>query len=101
MKYTELLILTVVLCLQMLVFIGGIWVGRVISKQNTDNISFGMTNNQKNINSKNNKISIDEKKVVTNINTSNLEKKFTNITESKETETSINSSVNKLKNMKG
>lgn len=101
MKYTELLILTVVLCLQMLVFIGGIWVGRAISKQNTDDMSFGMTNNQKNINSKNNKISIDEKKVVTSINTSNLEKKFNNITESKETETSINSSVNKLKNMKG
>lgn len=46
-------------------------------------------------------ISIDDTKVVLDINTNNLEKKFTEISKSTETENTIKSSIDKLKNMKG
>ena len=48
-----------------------------------------------------NKISIDERKVVTKIVTDNLEKKYENLAETKESTENISSAINKLKNMKG
>lgn len=48
-----------------------------------------------------NNISIDDTKVVLDIQTNNLEKKFTNIAKTLEKDNDIQSSVNKLKNMKG
>lgn len=51
-------------------------------------------------NNKINKIAIDETKVVTDINTANLEKKFDNLGELKVSNENIESSINKLKNIK-
>lgn len=48
-----------------------------------------------------NKVSIDSTKIVTNINTNGLEKKYTNIGNTKETTENITTSINKLKSMKG
>lgn len=47
-----------------------------------------------------NKIEIDSKKIVTNINTSGLEKKYTKLGEEKESKDNISLSVDKLKNLK-
>ncbi len=48
-----------------------------------------------------NTIEINDKKIVTNISTNNLEKKYTQLGEKKESSENISSTVNKLKNMKG
>jgi hypothetical protein len=49
---------------------------------------------------KNNKISIDNTKVVTDIKTDNLEKKYESLGEIKNSEDNISESINKLKNLK-
>ena len=49
---------------------------------------------------KNKKISIDSTKVVTDIKTDNLEKKYESLGEVKHSEDSISGSINKLKNLK-
>lgn len=45
-------------------------------------------------------IAIDDKKIVTKINTDNLEKKYDSLGEKKESQENILESVNKLKNLK-
>jgi hypothetical protein len=52
-------------------------------------------------NSQRQSVSIDETKVVTKIDTSNLEKKYDSIGDTKNTQDNISSAINKLKNMKG
>lgn len=60
------------------------------------------TQNTHKFNNKNKSIDIDETKVVLNIDTNKLEKKFNNIAESTSIEDStLNSSISKLKQMKG
>lgn len=46
-------------------------------------------------------VTIDEKKVVTNINTSGLEKKYDTLGDTKNSDENISTSVNKLKTLKG
>ena len=46
-------------------------------------------------------ISIDDKKFVVDINTANLEKKYSNLGEATQSSDNISGSVNKLKNIKG
>lgn len=48
-----------------------------------------------------NAIEIDEKKVVLDINTESLTKKFDTLAQKKETNENISNSINKLKSMKG
>lgn len=48
----------------------------------------------------NNKITIDDKKVVLNIDTNSLEKKYDSLGETKTSSENISGAVNKLKNMK-
>ncbi len=48
-----------------------------------------------------NAIEINDKKIVTNISTNDLEKKYIQLGEKKESSENISSTVNKLKNMKG
>jgi len=50
---------------------------------------------------KKNKITIDETKVVSKINTDNLEKKYDKLGDTKQSQENITSSISKLKNMKG
>jgi hypothetical protein len=47
------------------------------------------------------KIDIDDKKIVTDIRIDGLEKKYQEITETKQSDENISSSINKLKSMKG
>ncbi len=47
------------------------------------------------------KVSIDDSKYITNIDTNSLERKYTNIAEETLSEENIGSSVSKLKQMKG
>ena len=49
----------------------------------------------------NNTISIDDKKVVVDIKTDGLEKKYDSLGDIKQTQDNITNSVNKLKNLKG
>jgi hypothetical protein len=53
-----------------------------------------------NVTTKNNKILIDNTKVVTDIRTDNLEKKYESLGEIKNSEDNISESINKLKNLK-
>lgn len=46
-------------------------------------------------------VAIDEKKVVTNINTSDLEKKYSSLGDTTSSNENIAGSINKLKNLKG
>lgn len=50
---------------------------------------------------KEDKISINSSKYVVDIKTTGLEKKYSSLGETKESEENIESSINKLKNMKG
>lgn len=50
---------------------------------------------------KNNKVTINEKKFVVDINTNNLEKKYDKLGDTKQSQENITNSVNKLKSMKG
>lgn len=47
------------------------------------------------------KVTIDDKKFVVDIDTSKMQKKFTNLGEVKHSEENISQSIQKLKNMKG
>jgi hypothetical protein len=53
------------------------------------------------ISEKKDNIKIDDKKIVTEIKTDGLEKKYQNLGETKISDENISSSINKLKNMKG
>jgi hypothetical protein len=57
--------------------------------------------NNQTINKKQESISIDDKKFVVDINTNDLEKKYTKLGDSVQTTDNISGSVNKLKNLKG
>lgn len=81
-------------------FICGWLVGRSSSLQN-----FGSQSNiSKTVSSKDNKklssISIDEKKIVTDISTDGMEKKYGDITNTISTNENISGSINKLKSLK-
>lgn len=53
------------------------------------------------VSSEHNNVSIDEKKIVTSINTQGLEKKYSSLGDTKTSEENISSSINKLKTLKG
>lgn len=64
---------------------------KIITKSNTSNI----------VKSSMNKVSIDDTKVVVDIKTDNLEKKYDSLGDIKQSNEDISLSINKLKNMKG
>jgi hypothetical protein len=70
---------------------------RFTTTDETRNIYSSQPNKTKNIE----KIEIDTSKIVTKIKTDDLEKKYTSLGETKSSQENIQSSVNKLKNMKG
>lgn len=59
------------------------------------------SNKQKTLVSTNNNIEIDDKKVVLNIDTKGLEKKYEDLGDKQVSENNITSSISKLKNLKG
>lgn len=94
-----------IVILNILVFFCGYFYGK---NQCVGTNTIGMINNSKQKNkslpvvpNNQNAISIDERKVVTKISTDNLEKKYSDIGDKKESAENISSAINKLKNMKG
>lgn len=97
MEQILILNIVVIVSLQILIFTLGIFIGRLtLSVKDSSVIDVS-----KNKNYGKNKILIDDKKIVLDIDTQKLEKKFDNLTEEIITETDISESVSKLKNMKG
>lgn len=97
MEYDTIVIYLIFSSLQLLLFIGGIFIGQNMCIT----IESGRTSSKKIGQNTNPKVSIDETKVVGPINTNSLEKKYDTITEHKEVSLDIVSSISKLKDMKG
>lgn len=81
----------------------GYLLGCSISNDRVIETGFFKNNRSQNnsVNKNNTKIEIDDKKVVLNIDTKNLEKKYEDLGDTIVSETNIGDSVNKLKNLKG
>lgn len=95
----------IVLLIIVVLIIGSFLIGYVIGKLKT--LEHSVPNKQKSFfkqqDSKTqeiNDISIDDKKLVVNIKTEGLEKKYNSLGDVKSTEENISNSVNKLKNLK-
>lgn len=93
--FNESIIIAIILILNIFSILIGYIFGRINNNIYSETPSF--FNKQKS----ENKVSIDSTKIVTNINTSGLEKKYTNIGNTTETTENITTSINKLKSMKG
>lgn len=96
-------VLIIIICLlNIITFILGYLLGK-INNIRYDNVSMSSNSiykNQENKSSLRNMVSIDEGKIVTKIDTSNLEKKYDKLGDDKVSEENISSSINKLKSMK-
>jgi cytochrome c biogenesis protein ResB len=95
--------LLIVCCIVLLTIMVGM-IGYILGKINSieapqNNQSFFKKNSIVSDTQKNN-ITIDDKKFVTNINTSGMEKKYDSLGDTKKSEENISESVNKLKNLK-
>jgi hypothetical protein len=97
MEQIIILNIFIVVSLQILIFILGIFIG----KHNFVKQDSSILNTKKGKNQEKHKITIDDKKIVLDIDTKKLEKKFDNLTEETIIETDISESISKLKNMKG
>jgi hypothetical protein len=100
-----LLIVVGILSTATLLMVGAclFFIGYFIGRQSSVGVSNSVTKtNRVNNNSTiiKDKISIDETKVVTEINTDGLEKKYETLGETKQSNENITNSINKLKNMK-
>lgn len=77
-------------------------VGYLFGKYNNlVSYNYNTRSNNKTISKKINSVNIDEKKVVLNIATQDLEKKYESLGQITIADTDINNSINKLKNLKG
>jgi hypothetical protein len=101
-NYLDLTIIYIIVTSQVLVFVGGIFIGRMINSNNNDNNSIQSSVFSSKVNNKKEKpsILIDTKTFVTDIKTEGMEKKFTTMTETKNTSVDISNSISKLKNLK-
>jgi hypothetical protein len=90
-----------IIVLNIIIFIIGYVLGKISHRDNTHYIN---TNNKPNIFNKqlatNTNISIDEKKVVTKIDTNMLEKKYEELGKTTISDDNISESINKLKRLK-
>jgi murein L,D-transpeptidase YafK len=101
LNITDLLII-ILICLNIICLMLGYLIGKLNNNQMTifDN-QYLKDNNLNMKNSSQTKINIDSSKIVLPINTENLEKKYTSLGETKNSQENIEGSINKLKNMKG
>lgn len=91
----------IIVVINLLTFLGGYLLGKNTSYLSTNiNTSSSLSNLLKNKPKVNNSISIDDKKVVLNIDTDGLEKKYDSLGDKTTSITDINASINKLKNLK-
>ena len=97
---TLILVLVISIPIYFIFFVCGYLVGKTSSLQYLGSQS----NSSKTISSKDNKklssISIDEKKIVTDININGMEKKYVDIAVATESNETISGSIDKLKNLK-
>jgi len=96
-------VLIIIICLlNIITFILGYLLGKInnIRYDNFSMSSNSIYKNQENKSLLRNTVSIDEGKIVTKIDTSNLEKKYDKLGDDKISEENISSSINKLKSMK-
>jgi hypothetical protein len=100
--YTSDLLVIVLLCLNVVFFVLGYIVGKIqIPIEHVNyNPNTKSYNHNKTINNRS-KIDIDTTKIVTKINTENLEKKYSDLGDIQTKADNIESSINKLKHMKG
>jgi hypothetical protein len=102
MADTIYLLLIILVLLNIVFFFLGYLIGRLKNSQTiieSQPVSFfnkNKSDNDKTIN----KVTIDESKYVTDIKTSDMEKKYENLGETKISNEDIESSINKLKNIK-
>jgi ACT domain-containing protein len=104
MSYSDWFAISIILSLQTIGSLLSVLIGIYLVKYHNNlgtpsNIKLNNTNHNRNNQTK--KLDIDETKVVLNIDTTKLEKKFTNLAEQKIVDTDISESVNRLKQMKG
>lgn len=94
--------LLVFLLLIIFVYLIGFTIGYILGRMLIIgvNSNYIKENNNKNIQKTYLSQPIDEKIIVTDVNTSGLEKKFTELGETKTTQENISDSINKLKNIK-
>lgn len=95
-----ILTISFIISINILFFIIGILFGKIFWQ----NTSFEYSQNHKFLkgpNKSQSKIDIDNTKIVTDIKTDGLEKKYEKIAETKQSNDNISSSINKLKSMKG
>ena len=93
-------VVSLLISINILFFIVGYLFFYILNKNSlSTNTIFGKQSNTNKIIK--NTIDIDSKKIVTNIRTDNLEKKYENIAESSTSNENISSSISKLKNIKG
>lgn len=98
---TNNIIIIILVILNFFAFILGLLCGKILlnnSQTNTGSQSF--FKQQKQSNAEKNSISIDESKYVIDIKTTDLEKKYDSLGETKQSTEQISSSINKLKNLK-
>lgn len=100
MTHTLNILLAILVLLNIVFFILGYVFAKINSSQQISgsqpNSFFSKNKSSEN----NNKITIDERKFVTDIKTSDMEKKYDNLGETKVSEENIQSSIDKLKNIK-
>lgn len=93
----EILIICLVVISVIIVGLLGYIAGKINTNTNVAPQSFFKKNTN---DTSYNNVSIDEKKIVTTINTKGLEKKYDSLGDTKTSEENISSSINKLKTLK-
>lgn len=97
----ELLLDIVLLILNLFSFTFGLILGRLWANSSvSNNIEKPRSFLQKNNESSKDKVNIDDKKIVLDIKTDGMEKKYENLGEIKQSHENISSSVDKLKQLK-
>lgn len=95
----------IIICLSIFIFSAGIYTGSILCRKSSAHheevpVSFLKKNKSAKSDMKT-KISIDDTKVVTKIETSGMERKFEEMGKKSTKENTIKSSISKLKSMKG
>lgn len=103
MDWNIICVASTIIGIQVLILTTGIILGRFMCIYNTSLTQESLSSSRPFISkkSKEKNIDIDETKVVGHIQTNNLEKKFSSLTNETEIATDLGSSISKLKNMKG
>lgn len=99
MQEIYLILIAILIVLNILSFICGYVFGKTNSQAIVGGQSKSFFNQNKSLDHEE-KILIDERKYITDIKTSGLEKKYDTLGETKKSDEDIGSSINKLKNLK-